>query len=282
MVNSNAVRLLFWGLVAGVSATLCAGQATPGGTAIGSGVTASGLPSGPAIMAQAPPNPPKVSCRGNELTIAADNSTLGSILAAIHNCTGVQIDIPESASNNRSFDHLGPGPAREVLTALLSGTDFNYVIGSSMNDPEKVESVLILSRTPDKPTTPGSEGTVLTAGRRAWQLTQKTGRATYKGDSGDDSSTDGSADSQAPEQPPASPAEQPGANASSPDTTQPPVMPPDPSLNPSQNAAGSGLPQNANPNQSGGTGIQDRITSMQQLFEQRRQMMQNQPNNPKP
>jgi hypothetical protein len=41
------------------------------------------------------------------LTIIADNSTLGGVLAAVHSCIGVQVDIPEGAAGKRVFENLG-------------------------------------------------------------------------------------------------------------------------------------------------------------------------------
>jgi hypothetical protein len=104
-----------------------------------------------------PPKAPKVTCHGDELTISADNSNLDAILAAVKGCTGARIDMPEGASRIRSFEELGPGPVREVLDQLLSGTPYNYVIQSSEANPLKVEQVLLSMRT-DETGKPGSGG----------------------------------------------------------------------------------------------------------------------------
>jgi len=101
---------------------------------------ASVVSTSPAQAEMAPPKAPKVTCIGDQLTISADNSTLGGVLAAVHNCTGVKVDIPEGAASSRVFEELGPGPARQVLEALLSGTELDYVIGSSSSDPQKIET----------------------------------------------------------------------------------------------------------------------------------------------
>ena len=270
MANNNAVRLLYTGLLAALSAGLCAGQ-EPAASAPG----ASGAEP-PKVMSMAPPNPPKVTCKGDQLTVAADNSTLSSVLTAIRACTGVQIDIPDGASASRSFDQLGPGPARQVLTSLLNGTDFNYVIESSVADPEKVEAVLLIARTSDKDkaaATLADKGAVPTAARRAWALTQKNGRAVYNGNSSEDaSSADATSDAPAQEETPASPIENPAANAAAPaaqasptaDAAQPPAPP------------AAEAPASTSLNQTPDKVTEDKITNMQQLFEQRRQMIESQ------
>ena len=95
---------------------------------------------------QRSPNLPHVTCSGDLLTITASNSTLAGVLAAVRACTGAEIEIPESAAEERLFATLGPGPVRQVLGALLSSTDFNYLIQSSDSDPQKIRTVLLMSR----------------------------------------------------------------------------------------------------------------------------------------
>ena len=103
----------------------------------------------PRVPAEMPPNPPKVTCDGDKLTISAQNSTLGAVLNAIRACSGAQIDVPEDARGERLFAELGPGPLRTVLAEFLSSTDFNYVIKASPSDPQKVQMVLLNPRTGD-------------------------------------------------------------------------------------------------------------------------------------
>ena len=134
-----------------------------------SGASASAAPRLPADM---PPNPPKVTCDGDKLTISAQNSTLGAVLNAIRGCTGAEIDVPADARGERLFAELGPGPLRTVLADFLSSTDFDYVIKASPSDPQKVQMVLLNPRTSD---TAGEVATVAdgstnsTANRRGWQ-----------------------------------------------------------------------------------------------------------------
>jgi hypothetical protein len=126
------------------------------------------LPKHPAEMT---PNAPRVTCQGNQLTIQADNSSLISVLAAVHACIGVAIDLPDGFPDTRAYLHLGPGTAREVLDALLSSTDLNYVIQSSSAAPSRIETVLLMARLNDMKESKGSAaptGFAMTPARRAW------------------------------------------------------------------------------------------------------------------
>jgi len=281
MANNNAVRLLHTGLLAALTASYCVCQQPAVSAPGGAGAEL------PKVMAQAPPNPPKVTCKGDQLTVAADNSTLSSVLTAIRACTGVQIDIPEGAGASRSFDVLGPGPARQVLTALLNGTDFNYVIESSVADPEKVAAVLLIPRTSDKDkagATLADKSAMTTPARRAWALTQKNGRAVYNGNNGSDdaSSADGTSDTPAQEETPAAPIDSPAANATPAAASVQNSPAGDAAQSPAQTA--SEAPASASQNQSPDKVTEEKITSMQQLFEQRRQMIESQtaPAKPQP
>ena len=104
----------------------------------------------PHVPAEMPPKPPTVTCDGDNLTISAQNSTLGAILNAIRACTGAQIDVPEDAKAERLFAELGPGPLRTVLADFLSSTEFNYVIKAAPSDPQKVQMVLLNPRVGDR------------------------------------------------------------------------------------------------------------------------------------
>jgi len=93
------------------------------------------------------PSRHQVSYEDGQLTIVAENSKLGDILAAVSERMGADIELPASASDERIWVRLGPGPARRVLAALLGETDLDYVIQASETDPEGIQSVLLTPRT---------------------------------------------------------------------------------------------------------------------------------------
>jgi hypothetical protein len=224
------------------------------------------LPKRPAEMA---PKPPKVTCRGDQITISADNSTLDSILFAVKGCTGAKIEIPEGASRVRSFEELGPGPVREVLDQLLSGTQYNYVIQSSEANPAKVETVLMSMRSSDGDKAGAiSTDLPMTAGRRAWQHMQKFDKPDPSTVNEDGTPVEADAATPASESTAAQPVDQ-GASADAAPSEAAASTSPAPPLTP---VAAPIMQPGADPSKV----VQDRIAAMQQMFNQRQQMIQKQ------
>jgi hypothetical protein len=94
--------------------------------------------SGEALAAAAPPPPVPnllVNFQKGELTVHSQKATLAEVLYAIQQRTGADIPIPAGAEQEQVVADAGPGPAKDVLTALLTGTRFNFiVVGSDQND----------------------------------------------------------------------------------------------------------------------------------------------------
>jgi hypothetical protein len=103
---------------------------------------------------------PQVTYQDEELTIVAENSRLSDVLSAIRACTGADLDIPVSASGERVWVRLGPGPARKVLATLLDGTSLDYVIQASDSDPDEVRSITLSPRLKPGATSTGAEKSV--------------------------------------------------------------------------------------------------------------------------
>ena len=99
-------------------------------------------PPPPPTLAQMPAVPPKVDFQGGQLTIIAENSTLGDILRAVKQKSGAAIELPSSAPE-RVVIHLGPAPIHDVLVSLLDGSSFNYVMVGSSSDPNAVTRVVL-------------------------------------------------------------------------------------------------------------------------------------------
>jgi hypothetical protein len=239
----------------------------------------------PKRPAELPPKAPKVTCHGNEITISADNSTLSDILANVKGCTGARIEIPEGAARVRSFEELGPGPVREVLDELLSGTPYNYVIQSSEANPLKVETVMLSMRvaTDAKPGANSiADDIEVTTGRKLWHKMQKFDKPDPSMVNEDgtlidpENATAGGEAQMQPAQPVDAPASQDSANPGAPAAadmsaaTAPPITPvAPPVVDPHSNVDPS-------------SAIQDRISQMQQMFNQRQQMIQKQGQSPAP
>ena len=273
-------RLFPIGLIV-VSTAVANAQAAPAGALDAATATAAAAPAPvfPKRPAELPPQPPKVVCRGNELTISANNSTLQEILQAVKGCTGAKIDIPEGAVSVRSFEELGPGPMRSVLDQLLSGTPYNYVILSPEDNPQKLESVMLSMRGADADK-PGALPADLpsTNGRRLWQHMQKFDKPDPSQLNEDGTLIDPTAAAAAQAETPlpkladSNPAEgsangaAPGADASASAATAPPVAAP-PVVS-------------ASPNSDPAQAVTDRIAQMQQMFSQRQQMVKQQNQSP--
>lgn len=276
MAVANAIRLLSISLMIALSAPIFGGQSSPASNEDAQqGTGADVALSRSKTLAETPPKPPKVVCNGGLLSISADNSTLGSVLRAVRGCGGVRIDMPEGSSGTRIYEQLGPGPVREVLESLLSGTEFNYVIGMSDSNPSKVESVLLMSRTHDSQAVGNTAPTdlaALTPARRLWLQTSKNGRAIARtGGGGRQPESDSGASTETDDAVPA-PADVSGAGVSPMDAgiqaqaAEELQVPP--------NASIGRTPPDAAPDPTKGT--QDKITDMQQMFEQRRKMTESQ------
>jgi hypothetical protein len=96
----------------------------------------------PVPLDQTPAVPPQVNYVAGQLTIVADNCTLGDILVAVRTQTGINLDIP-AGSAERVVTKLGPGSVHDVLASLLSGSHFNYVMLGSPNDPSAIQRLIL-------------------------------------------------------------------------------------------------------------------------------------------
>jgi hypothetical protein len=84
------------------------------------------------------------------LTISSNKASLSEVLFAIHQRTGAEIAIPAGAEQEQVVAEIGPASAPEVLSRLLNGSKFNFLILSSASDPATLDRV-ILSARPEGP-----------------------------------------------------------------------------------------------------------------------------------
>ena len=104
----------------------------------------------PPTLEQLPALAPQVHYSQGQLTIVAENSTLADILRAVRTQTKAEVEIPPNA-NERVVGHFGPGPARDVLNALLHGVHFNYVMVGSAAHPDGVDRLILTSKSGGTP-----------------------------------------------------------------------------------------------------------------------------------
>jgi hypothetical protein len=254
-------------------------------------VSASNRPKFPAEKA---PGSPKVTCQGDQMRIEAENSTMASVLTAIRACIGVEIDLPEGASESRVYFELGPGPVRTVLDSLLGSTDFNYVIQSSNAgpSPDKIQAIVVMARskdTTDPTRTAIAANLTMTPARRAWIASRNSGRA------GAPQPVEGEAGSVEPEPVEAVIPEKMGETPSDSKvaagtqvSSESKDSPKDTSIDPANQAADNAskaaaedpataavAPQDPNQDSPAAKELQNKINEMQQLFEQRKKMITN-------
>jgi hypothetical protein len=114
---------------------------------------------------QTPAHAPVIAWDGQLLTVDAENSSLSDVLLGIRSRTSASIEMPSSTSRERIAVHLGPAPIREVLSSLLYGTNFNYVIQSAEDDGGAVRKVILTARDSDQSGDAADNDTVAVDGR---------------------------------------------------------------------------------------------------------------------
>jgi len=213
----------------------------------------------PLSAEQGTPSRHQVSYEDGQLTIVAENSKLGDILAAVSERMGADIEIPASASDERIWVRLGPGPARRVLAALLGGTDLDYIIQASETDPEGIQSVLLTPRTK----APGAGAAVVAPGRPAISAGQARG-ANRKNLQPNRSPAEASGRENSTE--PATPVEVP--TAGNPPLASTEQQPAPAELQPSPET------QDADADKSAAKTSEQMIQKLQNMYQQRKQMQQ--------
>lgn len=99
------------------------------------------------VQITAPEPPPLVvTFHAGQLTINANRASLSEILYAIHQRTGADIAIPAGAEQEKVVGEFGPAPAPVVLSQLLNGSKFNFLILNSASDPKDLDRVILTAR----------------------------------------------------------------------------------------------------------------------------------------
>lgn len=131
-------------------------------------VPAQTMPPVPATLMNSAPVPPSVTMEDGMLTIDAPNSTLSDVLSGVRKATGAAIE--GASPSERVAVRLGPGKPAQVISALLRGTPYNYVILGASGRPDVVTQVLltqssgepmpgspVMAHAPEVPPTPADD-----------------------------------------------------------------------------------------------------------------------------
>jgi hypothetical protein len=89
---------------------------------------------------------PVVTYQNGQLSIQATNQTLANVLRMVARKTGAAIDIPPGTGLERIVVHAGPASPSDVLTQLLKGSHFNFVLIGSEKRPNDLQQVLLTPR----------------------------------------------------------------------------------------------------------------------------------------
>jgi antitoxin (DNA-binding transcriptional repressor) of toxin-antitoxin stability system len=87
-----------------------------------------------------------VTYRNGLLGIRANKVTLSEVLYAVQQRTGAEVSIAAGAEQEKVVAEIAPAPAPEVLARLLNGSKFNFLILSAVNDPQKLDRVILSTR----------------------------------------------------------------------------------------------------------------------------------------
>lgn len=85
--------------------------------------------------------PASVTLKNGTLTVSAHNSSLNQILKDVATLGGMTLD--GTTGNERIFGAYGPGSPREVLTSLLTGSGYNFIMVG--DKPDGVPRKLLLT-----------------------------------------------------------------------------------------------------------------------------------------
>lgn len=97
-------------------------------------------PAEPAALPPPAPVPARVVLNAGRLTVDANDSDLGSILKDVAASSGMTIEGLDKSA--RVFGHYGPGTPCDVLTELLDGTGYNFVMVGGANGQAPRQLVL--------------------------------------------------------------------------------------------------------------------------------------------
>jgi hypothetical protein len=87
---------------------------------------AEAAPAYPVPPAQQPAHPATVTFQGGELHVQANNSSLSAIFEQISRETGLTVD--GMSSDARLYGEYGPGPVAGIVSKLLEGSRYNYIL----------------------------------------------------------------------------------------------------------------------------------------------------------
>ena len=87
-----------------------------------------------------------ITYRDGLLGIRANKVTLAQVLFAVQQRTGAEVSIAAGAEQEKVVAEIEPAPAADVLARLLNGSKFNFLILSAVDNPAKLDRVILSTR----------------------------------------------------------------------------------------------------------------------------------------
>jgi len=122
-----------------------------------------------AQAAAAPAKNVAVTFQEGRLHLVSNKASLAEVLTEVSVKTGAVIPLPPGAEQENVVISLGPGTPREVLSQLLNGSPYNFIIVGKDDDANQIERVVLSTKTPGGVTyeQPGTSNAPMEAQQRS-------------------------------------------------------------------------------------------------------------------
>jgi hypothetical protein len=110
--------------------------------------TAAGAGGEQAALAVVPTGQVAVLYQNAEVMIVSHRAPLIEVLREVCSQIGAELDAPPEL-DVPILGVFGPGPARDVLTAMMGGSHFNLAMAGSPEDPNAIVRIVILAKSAD-------------------------------------------------------------------------------------------------------------------------------------
>ncbi|MGC2197897.1 MAG: AMIN domain-containing protein [Terriglobales bacterium] len=122
---------------------------------MGNGPGALSSPQIAAVPPTPPPAPKKVDItfQDGRLSVTSNKASLAEVLDELRTKTGADIVVPPGAEQEVVAVVLGPSSPRDVISRLLDGSRYNFIIVGTDQDANQVERVILSPKNPGNMTT---------------------------------------------------------------------------------------------------------------------------------